>query len=424
MRAVPRIISPDDHVQAPAHVWQDRLPAALRDRGPRIERLRGKADLGHGDIRFVEDPDGRPADVWHYDGKRIPLVRIAAAAGVPREEVDARAITYDDMRKGYYDPTARLADMDMAGIEASVCYPNMFVRFCGQTFSLATDKEVALACIKAYNDFIVEEWCAGSNGRLVPMGIVPLWDVDLAVQEVERLALLGFRSITFSEQPHLLGLPSIHSKTWDPLVAACAANEIVISLHIGTGGFPALAKDSPGAVPNVIASFNACYALVDWLFSGLLARYPDVKVCLAESQLGWIPYVLARADFVWREMHGEGFVDVDKDVMSEPPSSYFRRNIWCTFFRDPVGLQMLDQIGIDRVLYETDYPHTDTSWPDCQATAAEMTSHLSEADAARILAGNARALFRIEARAAESGIEARAAESGIKRGVTSGDDGG
>ena len=91
MRAVPRIISPDDHVQAPAHVWQDRLPAALRDRGPRIERLRGMADLGHGDIRFVDDPDGHLADVWHYDGKRIPLVRIAAAAGVPREEVDARA---------------------------------------------------------------------------------------------------------------------------------------------------------------------------------------------------------------------------------------------------------------------------------------------------------------------------------------------
>ena len=128
MRAVPRIISPDDHVQAPAHVWQDRLPAAMRDRGPRIERLRGKADLGHGDIRFVDDPNGHLADVWHYDGKRIPLVRIAAAAGVPREEVDARPITYDDMRKGYYDPTARLADMDTAGIEASVCYPNMFVR--------------------------------------------------------------------------------------------------------------------------------------------------------------------------------------------------------------------------------------------------------------------------------------------------------
>ena len=270
MAATPLIVSPDDHVQAPAHVWQERLPAGLRDRGPRIERLRGFADLGHGDIRFVPDDTGHVADVWHYDGKQVPLVRIAAAAGVPRTEVDARPITYDDMRKGFYDPAARLADMDTAGIEASVCYPNMFVRFCGQTFSLAQDKDLALACVRAYNDFIVEEWCAGSHGRLVPMGIVPLWDVHLAVAEVERLAALDFRSITFSEAPHLLGLPSIHSGTWNPLFAACADHEIVVSLHIGTGGFPALAKDSPGAVPNVIASFNAGYALVDWLFSGHL----------------------------------------------------------------------------------------------------------------------------------------------------------
>ena len=168
-----------------------------------------------------------------------------------------------------------------------------------------------------------------------------------------------------------------------------------MSLHIGTGGFPALAKDSPGAVPNVIASFNACYALVDWLFSGHLARYPQLKICLAESQLGWIPYVLSRADFVWREMRGEGFSDVDKGVMPEPPSFYFGRNVWCTFFRDPVGLAMLDQIGVDRVLYETDYPHTDTSWPDCLQVGEEMTNHLSEEDAERVLAGNARELFRI-----------------------------
>jgi predicted TIM-barrel fold metal-dependent hydrolase len=128
-----------------------------------------------------------------------------------------------------------------------------------------------------------------------------------------------------------------------------------------------------------------------------LARNPELKVCLAESQLGWIPYVLSRADFVWQEMRGEGFSDVDRGVMPEPPSAYFGRQVWVTFFRDPVGLRLLDQIGIDRVLYETDYPHTDTSWPDCLPTAMEMTSHLSAADAERVLAGNARDLFRITA---------------------------
>jgi predicted TIM-barrel fold metal-dependent hydrolase len=328
----------------------------------------------------------------------VPLVRIAAAAGFGRDQVDARPVTFDDMRKGCYDPAARLADMDVAGIEASVCYPNMFVRFCGQTFSLAPDKELALACIRAYNDFIVEEWCAGSGGRLVPMGIVPLWDVALAVAEVERLAALDFRTVTFSEAPHLLGLPSIHSGYWDPFYAACAANGLVVSSHIGTGAFAMLAPDSPGSIPNVVASFNSAYTLTDYLMSGLFVRFPDLKVCLAESQLAWIPYVLSRADFVWNELRGEGFSDIDKSAMPHPPSHYFGTNVWCTFFRDPIGLRMLDHIGVDRVLYETDYPHTDTAWPDCQRVGAEMTDHLSEADAAKLLAENTRRLFRVDVR--------------------------
>jgi predicted TIM-barrel fold metal-dependent hydrolase len=303
------------------------------------------------------------------------------------------------MHKACYDPVARLAAMDQAGIEASVCFPNMFVRFCGQTFSLAQDKDLALACIRAYNDFIHEEWCAGSNGRLVPMGIVPLWDPELAVAEVRRLAALGFRSITFSEAPHLLGLPSIFSGHWDRLFAECAAGGLVLSLHIGTGGFPMLAKDMAGAVPNVMASFNAGYSLTDWLFCGLLPRLPDLKIVLAESQLGWIPYVLSRADFVWKEMRGEGFTDITDDKMPHPPSHYFRQNIWCTFFRDPVGLTLLDDIGVDNVMYETDFPHTDSSWPTSHEVATEMTARLSDADAAKVVAETARALFRVEVRA-------------------------
>jgi predicted TIM-barrel fold metal-dependent hydrolase len=396
MRTLPKLVSPDDHVQLPAHVFTDRVPARHRDAAPRVERLRGVADLGAGDIRFVERDGGHLADVWHYDGKRIPLVRIAAAAGYARSEIDGRPVTYDDMHKACFDPVARLAAMDQAGIEASVCYPNMFVRFCGQTFSLAQDKDVALACIRAYNDFIHEEWCAGSNGRLVRMGIVPLWDADLAVAEARRLAGLGFRSITFSEAPHLLGLPSIFSGHWDRLFAECAASGLVLSLHIGTGGFPMLAKDMAGAVPNVMASFNAGYTLTDWLFCGLLPKLPDLKIVLAESQLAWVPYVLSRADFVWKEMRGEGFTDITNDKMPHPPSHYFRQNIWCTFFRDPVGLTLLDHIGVDNVMYETDFPHTDSSWPTSHEVATEMTAGLTEADAAKVVAETARALFRVE----------------------------
>jgi predicted TIM-barrel fold metal-dependent hydrolase len=145
-----------------------------------------------------------------------------------------------------------------------------------------------------------------------------------------------------------------------------------------------------------MASFNAGYTLTDLLFSGVFVRFPDLKVCLAESQLGWIPYVLARADFVWSELSGEGFTGVDKGAMPEPPSAYFARNVWVTFFRDPLGMELIDRIGADRILYETDYPHTDTAWPECQDVAEEYTASLPEADAARVVATNAKDLFRVE----------------------------
>jgi predicted TIM-barrel fold metal-dependent hydrolase len=393
---VPRIVSPDDHVQCPPHVWQDRVPAKLKAKAPRIERLRGTAIIGAGNFGFTDDPNGYVADVWHFDGLRVPLMRLAAAAGVERSSVDGRPVTYEDIRTSCYDPVARLADMDMAGVEASVCYPNMFVRFAGQTFSLSSDKEVALACIRAYNDYLVEEWCAGSGGRLVPIGIVPLWDVDLAVAEVERIAALGFRGITFSEIPHLLGLPSVHSGYWEPLFAACERNEQVLNLHIGTGGFPMLAADAPGAVPNIVASLNSAYAMTDYIMSGVFHRYPGLKAVFAESQLGWIPYVLQRADFVWRELRGEGFSDMDDSSLPEPPSYYFKNNVFCTFFRDPVGLSMVDRIGVDNILYEVDFPHTDSSWPDSRAVAGEMTAMLTDEQVSKIVAENSRKLFRIQ----------------------------
>jgi predicted TIM-barrel fold metal-dependent hydrolase len=392
----PKIISPDDHLQAPAHVWTDRLPARLRERGPVVKRQQGAAVIGPGYIMFEEREGGRWADVWHFEDLRIPIVRIAAASGAPRSEIDGRPVTYEEIHPACYDQKARLAAMDEAGVAASVCYPNMEVRFCGQTFSLANDKELALACIRAYNDFVHEEWCAGSGGRLVGMGIVPLWDVELAAAEARRVAALGFRSITFSEGPHLLGLPSIFSGYWDPFFAECEACELVLSLHIGTGAFAMLAPDMAGAVPNVVASFNSGYTLTDWLFSGLLQKYAGLKIVLAESQLAWVPYILSRADFVWKEMRGEGFTNISNDKMPHPPSHYFQQNIWLTFFRDPVGLTLLDHIGVDKVMYEVDFPHTDSSWPTSFDTAQEMTSHMSAADQAKVMAENARSLFRIE----------------------------
>lgn len=393
-----RLISPDDHIQAPAHVWQSRLPARLRETGPYIRRLRGKAsDAGGGNFRFAEDADGAWGDVWHYDGKQIPIVKIAAAAGFfPRHEVKFGPSTYDDIRAGCYDPKARLADMDAAGILASVNYPNMFVMFAGEQFSFAADKTLALACIQAYNDYIIEEWCAGSQGRLVPMGIVPLWDVKLAVTEVERLAKLGFKTVSFVEAPHRSGLPSVSSRYWDPMLQAIADADMVLSVHIGTSPMGLAAKDAPPAVPHVGASLYVMHSLLEYLFSAVFERIPTLRVCFAESQLGLVPYILDRADFIWQEIVIDGTATVDKRALPRPPSEYFRRNCWVAFFRDPVGLKMADYIGIDRILFETDYPHLDTEWPNCQTKAEEMLEGMSPEAQQKILGDNARDLFRVD----------------------------
>src|SRR6185503_667255 len=143
-------------------------------------------------------------------------------------------VAFADMRPGYYSVPERLADMDINNVERSLCFPT-FPRFCGQTFLEAHDKDLAASCVVAYNDWMVEEWCGPSGGRLVPLCLVPLWDPNLAAAEVERNAARGVRAAAFSEIPAYLGLPSIHSGEWDPFFAACDATGTVLCMHIGSG---------------------------------------------------------------------------------------------------------------------------------------------------------------------------------------------
>lgn len=398
-----RLISPDDHLQAPPHLWQSRMPQKWRDEAPKIKRLTGRAyDAGGGNFRFAEDAAGVLGDVWHYDGKQVPIVKIAAAAGFsPRRDVKFGPNTFDEIRPGCYDPKARLADMDQAGILASANYPNMFVMFAGEQFSFAQDKALALECIKAYNDFVMEEWCAGSGGRLIPLGILPLWDVELAITEAARLAKLGFKSVSFPEGPHRNGLPSVSSKYWDGLFSLLADAGMVLSIHIGTSPMTLAAKDAHAAVPHVGASLYVQHSLMEYLFSAVFLRIPRLRVCFAESQLGLVPYTLDRCDYIWEEIVIDGVSQVDKQALPEKPSHYFRQNCYVCYFRDPVGLQMTDYIGIDNILFETDYPHLDTEWPNCRAEAEKMVAHLSPEDQDKILSENARKLFGVDVKVPE-----------------------
>ena len=392
---IPRIISVDDHVVEPAHVWQSWLPAQYRERGPRVER-RGVRNIEFaGAAAYKEQFDEESplkADTWVYEGIVYTHKRMVAAVGFPREEMTMTPITYDDMRPGCYDPKARLEDMDVNWVEASACYPT-FPRFCGQTFAEGADKELGLACVIAYNDWTVEEWCGDSGGRLIPICLIPLWDVEAAAREVRRNAARGVRAVAFSEIPVHLGLPSIHSGYWDPFFEACAETHTAVCMHIGSSSrMPATSPDAPPSVTATLGFGNAMASVVDFLWSGVLVRFPTLKLAYAESQIGWIPYVLERIDDVWHD--NQGWAQTKQ--IPEPPSTYFHRNIYACFFKDQTGIDMRDRIGIDRITFETDYPHSDSTWPESRDVARRLLQGLDQDSITKILRTNAIDLFELQ----------------------------
>jgi predicted TIM-barrel fold metal-dependent hydrolase len=369
-------------------VWEQWLPAKLRDRGPRVER-RGIGSMRHvggGAYEQTFDPDGPQADCWIYEDLVYIHKRHVAAVGFDRDDMSMSPITYDEMRPGCYEPKARVEDMELNWVEASLCFPT-FPRFCGQTFTEAKDRELGLACVKAYNDWMVEEWCGDSGGALIPLIIVPLWDAELAADEVRRNAERGVHAVCFSEIPPHLGLPSIHSGEWDPFIAACAETDTVINMHIGSSSrMPATSGDAPVAVAATLSFNNAMASMSDWLFSGKLVEFPDLKLAYSEGQIGWIPYILERADTVWEEHRAWAGV---KDLVPEPPSTYYYRNMYGCFFRDQHGIDSLDKVGVDNVTFETDYPHTDSTWPDTKQVATELMAGVPDDAVEKIMRGNA-----------------------------------
>ncbi|MDP5114464.1 MAG: amidohydrolase [Ilumatobacteraceae bacterium] len=392
MRELPKIISVDDHITEPATVWSDRLPSKYADVGPRVHRLPVKQMTFIGGtftaIPGEKGEEGPLADWWFYEDLRRPLTRLDTAVGFSRDEVILAGITYDEMRQGSYKLKERLEDMDTAGIEASLCFPT-FPRFCGQTFYEAKDKELAMLCVRAYNDWMVEEWCGESGGRMLPLCIVPLWDPVAAAAEVRRNAARGVHAVCFSEIPTNLGLPSIHDKDgyWKPFFAACNETATTINMHIGSGSkMPSTSPDAPAAVGSTLTFANCCFSMVDWLMSGVFTEFPNLKIAYSEGQIGWIPYILERANNVWEENRGWGGI---ADKVLVPPSQLFKEHIYGCYFDDPHGLRSLEEIGVDNVTFECDYPHSDSTWPHTAKIAAEQTRELSDEVVYKLMRGNA-----------------------------------
>jgi predicted TIM-barrel fold metal-dependent hydrolase len=391
----PKIVSVDDHVVEPAHVWERWLPAKHRDKGPRVER-RGIGTMRHvggGTYEQTFDPDGPQADCWVYEDLVYIHKRHVAAVGFDRDDMTMSPMTYDEMRPGCYEPKARVDDMELNWVEASLSFPS-FPRFCGQTFLEAKDRELAEACVYAYNDWMVDEWCGDSGGRLIPLPIIPLWDAELAAAEVRRNAARGAHAVCFSEIPAVLGLPSIHTGEWDPFFAACAETRTVVCMHIGSSSkMPATSADAPVAVAATLSFGNAMSSLTDFLFSGVLVRFPDLKLAYSEGQIGWIPYILERADDVWLEHRAWGGV---RDIVPEPPSTYYYRQVFGCFFRDRHGIESLRTVGVDNTTFETDYPHTDSTWPHTKKVAQELMAGLPDDVVYKLVRGNAIRMLELD----------------------------
>lgn len=373
------IVSVDDHVVEPPNLWTDRLGPHDRENGPRVERMRIRdavksslAGVYHA-LKIDEDVDGW-IDIWRYEDLSFPMMRSYAAAGLTGD-VEVTPIVYDDMRPGCYEAEPRLADMTEDGVEVSLCFPNIFIRFCGQRFLEAKDKALAARCVSAYNDWLTEGWAGPSGGRLHGAYLIPLWDATLAAREVERIAG-DARVVCFSEMPTRLGLPSIYSGDWDPFFAACAANDMVIAMHIGSSSTqPTSSDDAPPLLKLTNNYTSSSLSLSDWLLSGVLERFPELRIAFAEAQAGWIPYLIDRLDRGWHRN--------DPYLFSEhvartprPPSAYLTEHVFVCVFDDPIAMAHLDVIGTDNICFETDYPHPDGSWPESRSVAERQTKNL------------------------------------------------
>jgi predicted TIM-barrel fold metal-dependent hydrolase len=385
----PWIISVDDHVVEPPSVWADRLSTRDRERGPRVmkDTCRTEYDSKTMAVRYIKGGDGPLTDWWVYGDLVKPVPKVVACAGFPLDTHTVDPINYDEMRPGCFDPKARLADMDVNRTERSLCFP-MITRFCGQMFYEAADKELALRCVEAYNDWMIEEWCGDSDGRLIPLCLIPLWDPPRAADEIRRNAARGARAITYCEMPHFIGLPSIHdpSRYWDPVFDACDETGTVVCMHIGSGSRMAeISPFGPRAANTTLTFSLAQQSLVEWLVSGLLVRFPNLKIAYSESQIGWMPFILERIDKVF---HHSAYAGLDP-IISQPPSTYIPGRVYGCFFDDETGIANRDAIGIRQIAFEVDYPHQDTTWPHTDAVVERIAAQVSAEELELILRQNA-----------------------------------
>jgi len=370
------MISVDDHVVEPPHVFEGRVPAKYADLAPKVVRN------AHGD------------DVWSFNGGSIPNIGLNAVAGRPKEEYGVEPTSFDEMRRGCWDIHERVKDMSAGGVLACMCFPS-FPSFSGRVFAGIDDKDVAAALVRAYNDWHIDEWCGSYPGRHIPMALPMLWDPAATAAEVRRVAAKGCHSLTFTENPAALGLPSFHSDHWDPMWDALIETGTILNVHLGSSGQLAVtAPDAPMDVMITLQPMNICMAAADLVWSRVFKKYRELRVALSEGGTGWIPYFLDRLDRTY-DMH---HLWTHQEFGDELPSDVFRRHILTCFIADPVGVQLRNDIGIDNICWEQDYPHSDSSWPHAPDELHRVAAahDVSDADLRKITHENAMRWYQFD----------------------------
>jgi predicted TIM-barrel fold metal-dependent hydrolase len=335
------LISVDDHIVEPPTLFDRHIPAKWKGREPQL-------------ITNVE----AGTQGWAWEGGASTSTFINAVVTLPKEEWGFDPSSLAEIRPGCYDVDQRVRDMDANGVLASMCFPS-FPGMSGNFFAGAEDKDLALACLQAYNDWHIDEWAASHPGRFIPLPISPLWDPALAAAEVRRVARKGATAITFSEDTESLGYPSIHSGQWDPFFEACVDEGITVAIHIasGAGGMPE-GEDTPWDVKMCMPTWNALPCALHFIWCKSLLKYPDLKIALSEGGTSWIPGFLDRLERHYGNQKWTG-----ADLGGLTPTDIWRRHFLACFICDPSGLLLRDRIGIDNIAYEVDYPHSDCTFP-------------------------------------------------------------
>ena len=361
------LVSVDDHVVEPPDLFEGRLSKKAAERAPYV----------------TKSEDGR--DVWMFEGSALPNVGLNAVAGRVPEEYGLDPLAFDQMRPGCYDIHERIRDMNVNGLLGSLNFPSL-AGFAGSLFMTCDDKEIALELLQAYNDWHIEDWCGTYPGRMIPLSVPPIWDVNLMAAEVRRVAEKGCHAVTFSENPEKIGFPSLHSDHWDPFWQACVDTDTVVCLHIGSSSQTVItAMDAPIDTLITLQPMNIVLCAADLVWSPIFRKFDELRIALSEGGIGWVPYFLERIDYVYQHHHKW----TNQDFGDKLPSQVFNEHVLTCFIDDAVGMEVRHHLNMDHIHWECDYPHSDSTWPNAPELAWKYLQGLPDHEINKITHENA-----------------------------------